>query len=115
MCTDLTFLTFRLPILLLIHSRIDQQAIFIIEKKFIIFWVLEIMTENEEEVTPEQTDLIVQYSQITGHEDLDKCKDHLKVKYSLFLISTDFFSSKMTLILKHSKFIQLRLLLLNRT
>jgi len=38
----------------------------------------EIMTENEEEVTPEQTDLIVQYSQITGHEDLDKCKDHLK-------------------------------------
>ena len=39
------------------------------------------MTENEEEVTPEQTDLIVQYSQITGHEDLDKCKDHLKVEY----------------------------------
>ena len=48
------------------------------------------MAENEEEVTPEQTDLIVQYSQITGHEDLDKCKDHLKVKYSLFLTPTPY-------------------------
>ena len=47
------------------------------------------MTENEEEVTPEQTDLIVQYSQITGHEDLDKCKDHLKVKKVIFITSSD--------------------------
>ena len=54
------------------------------------------MTENEEEVTPEQTDLIVQYSQITGHEDLDKCKDHLKVKYSLFHNFKRYFCTRFT-------------------
>ena len=36
------------------------------------------MTENEEEVSPEQTDLIVQYSSVTGHDDLDQCANHLK-------------------------------------
>ena len=37
------------------------------------------MTENEEEtVSPEQTDLIVQYSSISGHDDLDQCANHLK-------------------------------------
>ena len=38
------------------------------------------MGENEEEeVTPEQTDLIVQFSAATGTEDLDQCAANLRV------------------------------------
>ena len=42
------------------------------------------MSENEEEdVTPEQTDLIVQYSAATGNDDLDACTNALKVSLSI--------------------------------
>ena len=44
------------------------------------------MAENEEEVTPEQTALIVQYSTISGLEDLDKCKEHLEVRQIAFFV-----------------------------
>ena len=40
------------------------------------------MGENdEEEVTPEQTDLIVQFSAATGTEDLDQCAANLRVSW----------------------------------
>ena len=46
------------------------------------------MSENEEEdVTPEQTDLIVQYSAATGNDDLDACTNALKVSLSVQHIS----------------------------
>ena len=42
------------------------------------------MGENEEEeVTPEQTDLIVQFSAATGTEDLDQCAANLRVRFGV--------------------------------
>ena len=42
------------------------------------------MGENEEEeVTPEQTDLIVQFSAATGTEDLDQCAANLRVSFGV--------------------------------
>ena len=48
------------------------------------------MAENEEEVTPEQTALIVQYSTISGLEDLDKCKEHLEVNLKMEFLCSNF-------------------------
>ena len=37
------------------------------------------MSEESEDVTPEQTDKIVSYSAATGNDDLDVCQSNLRV------------------------------------
>ena len=57
------------------------------------------MGENEEEeVTPEQTDLIVQFSAATGTEDLDQCAANLRVRFGVGeKIGTGIFQEKKTI------------------
>ena len=43
------------------------------------------MSEEGEDVTPEQTDKIVSYSAATGNDDLDVCQSNLRVTLNSFL------------------------------
>ena len=49
----------------------------IFKKSFYFF--LKRMSEESEDVTPEQTDKIVSYSAATGNDDLDVCQSNLRV------------------------------------
>ena len=40
------------------------------------------MSEEGEDVTPEQTDKIVSYSAATGNDDLDVCQSNLRVIFN---------------------------------
>ena len=42
------------------------------------------MSEESEDVTPEQTDKIVSYSAATGNDDLDVCQSNLRVTLNTF-------------------------------
>ena len=48
-------------------------------KKSFYFFFLKRMSEEGEDVTPEQTDKIVSYSAATGNDDLDVCQSNLRV------------------------------------
>ena len=56
------------------HSRPDQKYF---QKK--VFFFSKRMSEESEDVTPEQTDKIVSYSAATGNDDLDVCQSNLRV------------------------------------
>ena len=43
------------------------------------YFYLKRMSEEGEDVTPEQTDKIVSYSAATGNDDLDVCQSNLRV------------------------------------